>query len=134
MNPNAPGTPRMALMVSKDFNTQADVLADGSWVVKQRRYRCMYTPDVAKKGKKWHDGYLAFHHMNSKAILYDEQMIQLDECFHRIRQPGIPGLRDIPKTFVFADETLIELERHLVHTGEMTYQDERVRSIFTYDE
>lgn len=36
-------------------------------------YRCLYTPDLKKKQKKWHDGRLKFHTFNRKIVVHDER-------------------------------------------------------------
>ena len=36
-------------------------------------YRCMFTPDIRKKQKKWQDGQLKFHTFNKRIMVYDER-------------------------------------------------------------
>ncbi|EXJ79649.1 hypothetical protein A1O3_07928 [Capronia epimyces CBS 606.96] len=35
-------------------------------------YRCLYTRDLHKKAKKWHDGSLRFHTFNRRVMVYDD--------------------------------------------------------------
>ncbi|TVY81153.1 Uncharacterized protein LSUE1_G006907 [Lachnellula suecica] len=36
-------------------------------------YRCLFTPDLRKKQKKWQDGRLKLHTFNSKVVVYDDR-------------------------------------------------------------
>lgn len=45
------------------------------------KYKVMWTPDVRKKHKTYNDGYMAFHTFNKKAILYNENMIEVAKEF-----------------------------------------------------
>ena len=36
-------------------------------------FRCLYTRDVRKKKKTWHDGSLRFHSFNKRVMVYDDQ-------------------------------------------------------------
>lgn len=36
------------------------------------KFRCLYTHDVRRKAKRWHDGYLKFHTFNKRVMVYDD--------------------------------------------------------------
>ncbi|KAG0144747.1 hypothetical protein CROQUDRAFT_672178 [Cronartium quercuum f. sp. fusiforme G11] len=44
----------------------------------------MYTSDVKKNKKVWHDGQVRLHHVNSKAYLYSERSERLAESFLKV--------------------------------------------------
>lgn len=35
------------------------------------KYRCLYTHDLRRKAKRWHDGYLRYHTFNRRVMVYD---------------------------------------------------------------
>ncbi|OJJ48244.1 hypothetical protein ASPZODRAFT_140557 [Penicilliopsis zonata CBS 506.65] len=35
------------------------------------KFRCLYTHDVRRKAKRWHDGYLRYHTFNKRVMVYD---------------------------------------------------------------
>ncbi|KAJ6185935.1 hypothetical protein N7519_007236 [Penicillium mononematosum] len=37
------------------------------------KFRCLYTHDLRRKSKRWHDGYLRFHKFNKRVMVYDDQ-------------------------------------------------------------
>ena len=46
-------------------------------------FRCLYTPDVRKKQKKWQDGYLKFHSFNSRVMVYDQGRNFLGDTYYK---------------------------------------------------
>ncbi|KZM21280.1 hypothetical protein ST47_g7620 [Ascochyta rabiei] len=46
-------------------------------------FRCLYTPDVRKKQKKWHDGYLKFHAFNNRVMVYDHARNFLGDTYFK---------------------------------------------------
>jgi hypothetical protein len=44
-------------------------------------FRCLFTPDVRKKQKKWQDGFLKFHTFNSRVMVYDTARNFIGETF-----------------------------------------------------
>ncbi|KAJ5165089.1 uncharacterized protein N7500_006919 [Penicillium coprophilum] len=37
------------------------------------KFRCLYTHDLRRKSKRWHDGYLRYHKFNKRVMVYDDQ-------------------------------------------------------------
>ncbi|KAJ6132402.1 hypothetical protein N7471_007617 [Penicillium samsonianum] len=37
------------------------------------KFRCLYTHDLRRKSKRWHDGYLRYHKFNQRVMVYDDQ-------------------------------------------------------------
>lgn len=75
----------------------------------------------------WHDGYVVFHHMNSKAVLFSDKFIELDDCFFRL--PGVTSHRDIPKEVKLAEDLEVEFEKHLATIQELVFEEEKVRPL-----
>ncbi|KAF1927282.1 uncharacterized protein M421DRAFT_421674 [Didymella exigua CBS 183.55] len=48
-------------------------------------FRCLYTPDVRKKQKKWQDGFLKFHAFNSRVMVYDHARNFLGDTYYKDR-------------------------------------------------
>ncbi|KAF3033956.1 hypothetical protein E8E12_002025 [Didymella heteroderae] len=46
-------------------------------------FRCLYTPDVRKKQKKWQDGYLKFHTFNNRVMVYDQARNFLGDTYYK---------------------------------------------------
>jgi hypothetical protein len=46
-------------------------------------FRCLYTPDIRKKQKKWQDGYLKFHFFNSRVMVYDQGRNFLGDTYYK---------------------------------------------------
>ncbi|KAF1354329.1 hypothetical protein EJ07DRAFT_132737 [Lizonia empirigonia] len=46
-------------------------------------FRCLYTPDIRKKQKKWQDGYLKFHTFNNRVIVYDQARNFLGDTYYK---------------------------------------------------
>lgn len=46
-------------------------------------YRCLYTHDVRKKKKTWHDGSLRFHTFNRRVMVYDDAKNYIGDLHHR---------------------------------------------------
>lgn len=49
-----------------------------------KKYSCMYTADIQKHRKVWHDGVLRMRHMNSKVYLLSQDGHPLAECFLKV--------------------------------------------------
>ncbi|KAI8456044.1 hypothetical protein BY996DRAFT_6997057 [Phakopsora pachyrhizi] len=49
-----------------------------------KKYSCMYTPDLQKHKKVWHDGFVKLHHKNSKIYLISEDGHPLAERFLKV--------------------------------------------------
>ncbi|KAF2629439.1 hypothetical protein BU25DRAFT_337681 [Macroventuria anomochaeta] len=47
------------------------------------QFRCLYTPDIRKKQKKWQDGYLTFHTFNSRVMVYDQARNFLGDTYYK---------------------------------------------------
>ncbi|KAK9899090.1 hypothetical protein P389DRAFT_209107 [Cystobasidium minutum MCA 4210] len=88
-----------------------------------RRYTCLYTRDLAKKAKAWHDGYLVFHHLNAKMVLLSDNFVILDECF--FRAPGLGIMRDIPKDYKLPSDTQVSFEKHIATLDEAVYEEQK---------
>ncbi|KXG50003.1 protein of unknown function DUF2439 [Penicillium griseofulvum] len=37
------------------------------------KFRCLYTHDLRRKSKRWHDGHLRYHKFNKRVMVYDDQ-------------------------------------------------------------
>lgn len=46
-------------------------------------YRCLYTHDLRKKKKTWHDGSLRFHTFNRRVMVYDDSKNYIGDHHHR---------------------------------------------------
>lgn len=46
-------------------------------------FRCLYTPDVRKKKKVWHDGSLRFHTFNRRVMVYDDSKNYIGDAHWR---------------------------------------------------
>ncbi|EXJ72017.1 uncharacterized protein A1O5_04520 [Cladophialophora psammophila CBS 110553] len=69
-------------------------------------FRCLYTRDLHKKAKKWHDGSLRFHTFNRRVMVYDDAKNYIGDLHYR--QEG-----------EFAEGVEIQLDRGvMVEVGE----------------
>ncbi|KAK7902889.1 hypothetical protein LTR67_002535 [Exophiala xenobiotica] len=46
-------------------------------------FRCLYTRDLHKKAKKWHDGSLRFHTFNRRVMVYDDAKNYIGDLHYR---------------------------------------------------
>ncbi|KAJ9612535.1 hypothetical protein H2200_004132 [Cladophialophora chaetospira] len=46
-------------------------------------FRCLYTRDLHKKAKKWHDGSLKFHAFNRRVMAYDDDRVFIGDLHYR---------------------------------------------------
>lgn len=69
MTPPLPSTPHSQLSAS-----QTAPVAE---------FRCLYTPDIRKKQKKWQDGYLKFHTFNNRVMVYDQARNFLGDTYYK---------------------------------------------------
>ncbi|KAI1618051.1 hypothetical protein EDD37DRAFT_253976 [Exophiala viscosa] len=49
-------------------------------------YRCLYTRDLHKKAKKWHDGSLRFHTFNRRVMVYDDAKNYIGDLHFRLEE------------------------------------------------
>ncbi|KIX98005.1 uncharacterized protein Z520_06084 [Fonsecaea multimorphosa CBS 102226] len=69
-------------------------------------FRCLYTRDLHKKAKKWHDGSLRFHTFNRRVMVYDDAKNYIGDLHYRQEEE-------------FAEGVEIQLDRGvLVEVGE----------------
>lgn len=54
------------------------------------KFRCLYTYDLRRKAKRWHDGFLRFHTFNRRIMVYDTPGNYIGD--HHWRQDG--GIQD----------------------------------------
>ncbi|KAH9809426.1 hypothetical protein DFH28DRAFT_556582 [Melampsora americana] len=108
-----------ALAKKASHRTSSSSLAHEGLPVVIKKYSCMYTSDVHKNKKVWHDGEVRFHHANSKAYLYSERSERLAETFvkaasRRSRltsQPNAGPSCQLPDTFVLTEDEEIEFNQ-----------------------
>lgn len=48
-----------------------------------REHRCLFTHDIRKKSKKWHDGSLRFHTFNRRVMVYDDAKNYVGDLHYR---------------------------------------------------
>lgn len=46
-------------------------------------FRCLYTHDLRRKQKRWHDGYLKFHSFNNRVMVYDQSRNFLGDTYYK---------------------------------------------------
>ncbi len=46
-------------------------------------FRCLYTRDLHKKAKKWHDGSLRLHTFNQRVMVYDDAKNYIGDLHYR---------------------------------------------------
>lgn len=75
-------------------------------------YRCLYTRDLYKKAKKWHDGSLRFHTFNRRVMVYDDSKNYIGDLHYREGE-------------AFGEGVEIQLDRGVkVEVGELSGQTE----------
>jgi hypothetical protein len=75
-------------------------------------YRCLYTRDLHKKAKKWHDGSLRFHTFNQRVMVYDDSKNYIGDLHYREEE-------------AFGEGVEIQLDRGVkVEVGELSGQTE----------
>lgn len=55
-------------------------------------FQCLYTRDLHKKAKKWHDGSLRFHTFNSRVMVYDDSKNFIGDLHYRDTEPFGEGV------------------------------------------
>ncbi|KAK5061509.1 hypothetical protein LTR84_008053 [Exophiala bonariae] len=55
-------------------------------------YQCLYTRDLHKKAKKWHDGSLRFHTFNQRVMVYDDSKNFIGDLHYRDTEPFGEGV------------------------------------------
>ena len=55
-------------------------------------YQCLYTRDLHKKAKKWHDGSLRFHTFNQRVMVYDDSKNFIGDLHYRDTEPFQEGV------------------------------------------
>ncbi|EGG07511.1 uncharacterized protein MELLADRAFT_71680 [Melampsora larici-populina 98AG31] len=102
-----------------DNRTASSSLVHEGLPVVIKKYSCMYTSDVYKNKKVWHDGEVRLHHVNSKAYLYSDRSDRLAETFvkaasRRSRltsQPNAGPSCQLPDTFALTEDDEIEFNQ-----------------------
>ncbi|KAH7558588.1 hypothetical protein BM1_04725 [Bipolaris maydis] len=46
-------------------------------------FRCLFTHDVRRKQKRWHDGFLKFHTFNNRVMVYDQARNFLGDTYYK---------------------------------------------------
>lgn len=86
--------------------SQSLTFADTQNTAPVHEYRCLYTRDLYKKAKKWHDGSLRFHTFNQRVMVYDDTKNYIGDLHYRQED-------------VFGEGVEIQLDRGLlVEVGE----------------
>jgi len=80
-----------------------------------RRYACLYTGDLKKKTKKWHDGYLQLHYFNRKLILLDSEFNHVDEVFWKKNRTPLLNAQSnaLDPSFTLEDGDEVGLTYHI---------------------
>jgi hypothetical protein len=73
----------MATMTSTYRGTVSFGLAPTQNTAPVHEYRCLYTRDLHKKSKKWHDGFLRFHTFNARVMVSDESKNYIGDLHYR---------------------------------------------------
>ncbi|OAL30513.1 hypothetical protein AYO20_08732 [Fonsecaea nubica] len=55
-------------------------------------FRCLYTRDLHKKAKKWHDGSLRFHTFNRRVMVYDDAKNYIGDLHYRQEEEFTEGV------------------------------------------
>ncbi|OCT50744.1 hypothetical protein CLCR_06710 [Cladophialophora carrionii] len=55
-------------------------------------FRCLYTRDLHKKSKKWHDGSVRFHTFNRRVMAYDDSGTFIDDVHYRQEEEFAEGV------------------------------------------
>ncbi|KIX10500.1 uncharacterized protein Z518_01583 [Rhinocladiella mackenziei CBS 650.93] len=55
-------------------------------------FRCLYTRDLYKKAKKWHDGSLRFHTFNRRVMVYDDAKNYIGDLHYRQEEEFAEGV------------------------------------------
>ncbi|KAH0846666.1 hypothetical protein AYO21_08067 [Fonsecaea monophora] len=55
-------------------------------------FRCLYTRDLRKKAKKWHDGSLRFHTFNRRVMVYDDAKNYIGDLHYRQEEEFTEGV------------------------------------------
>ncbi|EXJ62681.1 hypothetical protein A1O7_03119 [Cladophialophora yegresii CBS 114405] len=55
-------------------------------------FRCLYTRDLHKKSKKWHDGSVRFHTFNRRVMAYDDTRTFIDDVHYRQEEEFAEGM------------------------------------------
>ncbi|OQV10999.1 hypothetical protein CLAIMM_14908 [Cladophialophora immunda] len=55
-------------------------------------FRCLYTRDLHKKAKKWHDGSLRFHTFNRRVMVYDDAKNYIGDLHYRQEEEFAEGV------------------------------------------
>jgi hypothetical protein len=105
----------MATMTSthRGFGTPASLtLTPTQNTAPVHEFRCLYTRDLHKKSKKWHDGSVKFHTFNRRVMVYDDAQGFIGDLHYR-------------KEEAFGEGTEVRLDRGiLVDVGEPLGQTE----------
>ncbi|EXJ80377.1 hypothetical protein A1O1_08521 [Capronia coronata CBS 617.96] len=55
-------------------------------------FRCLYTRDLHKKAKKWHDGFLRFHTFNRRVMVYDDAKNYIGDLHYTQEEEFVEGV------------------------------------------
>ena len=72
-----------ATMTTTTPSTLAFNIAPTQNTAPVHEYRCMFSHDVRKKQKKWHDGSVRFHTFNKRVMVYDETKNFIGDLHYR---------------------------------------------------
>ena len=94
-----------------------------------RRYSCLYTPDLVRKAKRWHDGYIRVHHFNRSAVLLNSDYKEVgDQLFLKPARPGSTKGSGLSDAFMLEDGEELSFERHLVRPETLEHEAMTVSS------
>ncbi|KEF61615.1 uncharacterized protein A1O9_03183 [Exophiala aquamarina CBS 119918] len=102
----------MPALSSAHKSTLSLVVAPTQNTAPVHEYRCLYTRDLHKKAKKWHDGSLRFHTFNHRVMVYDDSKNYIGDLHYREEE-------------AFGEGVEIQLDRGvIVEVGELSGQTE----------
>lgn len=73
----------MVTAASAPRNTAILTVAPSQNTAPVHEFRCLYTRDLHKKAKKWHDGSLRFHTFNRRVMVYDDAKNYIGDLHYR---------------------------------------------------
>lgn len=73
----------MATTMPKSTPSSSLMQASSQATAPVYEYRCMFTHDLLKKKKKWHDGVAKYHTFNKRVMVYDENRNLIGDLHYR---------------------------------------------------
>lgn len=73
----------MATLTSTQRGSASLTVAPTQNTAPVHEFRCLYTRDLHKKAKKWHDGSLRFHTFNRRVMVYDDAKNYIGDLHYR---------------------------------------------------